>query len=199
MAGQTPSCNTRSEPQPPQPPQPHTTTSTTTQSTNSQGTPVFARASVPSDAMSCSRCAERGRGPREARRPTGTEATSPGDAAGASCGGCRAAGASCHGRLRGCRKAAAGGPRLDGDDGIDGTALRFLVRKVLEEKEMRRTFMPRSTGKFGVLWEMPTRNYFYRALYLAVTCAVYSTTLGFCQSLVRISPVEYRIMDFSGR
>ena len=43
------------------------------------------------------------RGPREARRPTDTGATSPGDAAGASCGGCWATGASSHGRLRGCR------------------------------------------------------------------------------------------------
>ena len=29
------------------------------------------------------------------------------------------------------------GHRLKGDDGIDGTAVRFLVRKVLEEKERR--------------------------------------------------------------
>ena len=43
---------------------------------------------------------ERGRRPPEARRPAGTEATSPGDAAG-SPAGARAAGKGSHGRLRG--------------------------------------------------------------------------------------------------
>ena len=43
--------------------------------------------------------------PRRVRRPTGTEdGQDSWDAAGASCGGCRAAGASSHGRLRGCRR-----------------------------------------------------------------------------------------------
>ena len=46
--------------------------------------------------------AEEGRGPREARRLSGTEATSPGDAAGASRGGVRGAVSGSHGRLRGC-------------------------------------------------------------------------------------------------
>ena len=35
----------------------------------------------------------------------------------------------------------------------------------------------RSTGKFGVFWVFTTRNYFFSPLFLAVTCAVYSTTL----------------------
>ena len=54
----------------------------------------------------------------------------------------------------------------------------------------------RNTGKFRVFWEFTTRNYFYGPLYLAVTCAVYSTTR---QSLVPSSPLEYKSMDFSGR
>ena len=44
---------------------------------------------------------------------------------------------------------------------------------------VRCLFRRRSTGKFGVFWEITTRNYFYGPLYLAVTCAVYSTTLCF--------------------
>ena len=35
----------------------------------------------------------------------------------------------------------------------------------------------RSTGKFGVFWEMHVRNYFYGPMYLAFTCWVYFTTL----------------------
>ena len=49
-------------------------------------------------------------GVRAQKRPIpGTRPGLPPES-GASCGGCRAAGASSHGRLRGCREAAAGGP-----------------------------------------------------------------------------------------
>ena len=39
------------------------------------------------------------------------------------------------------------GHRLKGDDGIDGTALRFLVRKVLEENERRQEEEKKKTAR----------------------------------------------------
>ena len=54
-------------------------------------------------------------------------------------------------------------------DFLRATGIWYLLVRCLSRR--------RSTGKFGVFWEMPTRNYFYGPLYLAVTCAVFSTTL----------------------
>ena len=51
----------------------------------------------------------------------------------------------------------------------------------------------RNTGNFGVFWEFTTRNYFYGPLYLAVICAVYSTTR---QSLVPSSPLGVQEYGF---
>ena len=68
---------------------------------------------------------QRGRGPREARRPTGTEATSPGDAAGAVVRRSRAAGG-----------AGAFVPVLAdrAADGVDSSSLQFLTASALEAR-----------------------------------------------------------------
>ena len=55
---------------------------------------------------------------------------------------------------------------------------------------------PEEHRKISVFWKFTARNYFYGPLYLAVICAVYSTTR---QSRVWSSPLEYKSMDFSGR
>ena len=72
------------------------------------------------------------------RRPTGTEATFFGDAAGASCGGCRAQEVTGMVGYMPVSVPRLAGHRLQGDDGIDGTALRFLIRKVLRGGRRRR-------------------------------------------------------------
>ena len=85
--------------------------------------------------------AERGRGPREGRRPAGTEATSLGDAAG-SPAGARAAGEGSYGRLRGCPGAS---PLLSAPllaftaaEAVDFVAVHFLLKDALTQLKERR-------------------------------------------------------------
>ena len=95
---------------------------------------------------------ERGGGARGVRWPTGPEATSPWDAAGASCGGCRAAGARSRGRLRGCQDSShVVGSAIVGRlacEAIDGQTLRYLLKMNLarkeEEEERRRALFSSS-------------------------------------------------------